>query len=292
MLTRHLAGWVFVAPAVTALAVFFAVPVLAALAMSLTDFDIYALADLRNLRFVGLQNYAQLLQNPLFWQALGNTLFFVVVGVPLSIGLSLGAAMLLHSPMARAQAFYRTALFAPVVTTLVAVAVVWRYLFHTRYGWLNHALAGLGIGPIDWLGDPAWAMPAIIVLSVWKNFGYNMVILLAALQAIPPDLYEAARLDGARRWALFRHITLPGIAPMLLVVSILTMAGHFQIFAEPYVMTQGGPAQATVTVLYLMYEEGFKWWSLGTASAVAFVLFVIMFAITLLQMRVSRHTQA
>jgi multiple sugar transport system permease protein len=292
MLTRHLAGWVFVAPAVIALAVFFAIPVLAALAMSLTDFDIYALADLRNLRFVGLDNYAQLLQNPLFWQALGNTLFFVVVGVPLSIGLSLGAAMLLNSPLARAQAFYRTALFAPVVTTLVAVAVVWRYLFHTRYGWLNHALAGLGIAPIDWLGDPAWAMPAIIVLSVWKNFGYNMVILLAALQAIPPDLYEAARLDGARRWALFRHITLPGIAPMLLVVSILTMAGHFQIFAEPYVMTQGGPAQATVTVLYLMYEEGFKWWSLGTASAVAFVLFVIMFAITLLQMRVSRHAQA
>jgi multiple sugar transport system permease protein len=292
MLTRHLAGWVFVAPAVTALAVFFAIPVLAALAMSLTDFDIYALADLRNLRFVGLDNYAQLLQNPLFWQALGNTLFFVVVGVPLSIGLSLGAAMLLNSPLARAQAFYRTALFAPVVTTLVAVAVVWRYLFHTRYGWLNHALGSLGIAPIDWLGDPAWAMPAIIVLSVWKNFGYNMVILLAALQAIPPDLYEAARLDGARRFALFRHITLPGIAPMLLVVSILTMAGHFQIFAEPYVMTQGGPAQATVTVLYLMYEEGFKWWSLGTASAVAFVLFVIMFAITLLQMRVSRHAQA
>jgi len=212
--------------------------------------------------------------------------------VPLSIGLSLGVAMLLNSPLARAQAFYRTALFAPVVTTLVAVAVVWRYLFHTRYGWLNHALASVGIAPIDWLGDPAWAMPSIVVLSVWKNFGYNMVILLAALQAVPIDLYEAARLDGARRWALFRHITLPSLAPMLLVVSILTMAGHFQIFAEPYVMTQGGPAQATVTVLYLMYEEGFKWWSLGSASAVAFVLFLIMFAITLLQMRVSRQAQA
>lgn len=289
MLTRHLAGWVFVAPAVTALAVFFAIPVLAALAMSLTDFDIYALADLRNLRFVGLQNYAQLLQNPLFWQALGNTLFFVVVGVPLSIGLSLGAAMLLHSPMARAQAFYRTALFAPVVTTLVAVAVVWRYLFHTRYGWLNHALAGLGIGPIDWLGDPAWAMPAIIVLSVWKNFGYNMVILLAALQAIPPDLYEAARLDGARRWALFRHITLPMLGPTLLMVSVLTLAGYFQLFAEPYVMTQGGPLQSTVSVLYLMYEEGFRWWNLGQASAIAFLLFVLMVVATQGLMRLGRR---
>ncbi len=290
MKKRQLAGWMFAGPALIAIAVFFVVPVAAALLMSLTDFDIYALADLRNLRFVGLDNYTALLGNALFWQALWNTVIFVVLGVPLSIGASLGAAMLLHAKVARWQGFFRTALFAPVVTTLVAVAVVWRYLFHTRYGLLNAALGSVGISPIDWLGDPAWAMPSIVLLSVWKNFGYNMVILLAALQAIPEDLYEAARLDGARRWALFRFITLPMLAPMLLVVSILTMAGHFQLFAEPYVMTQGGPAQRTVTVLYLMYEEGFKWWSLGSASAVAFVLFVIMFAITLLQLRVSRAT--
>jgi len=289
---RSLAAWVFVGPALIAIAVFFAVPVAAALLMSLTDFDIYALADLRNLRFVGLDNYAALLQRPLFWQALGNTVIFVVIGVPLSIGASLGTALLLHSKFARFQGFFRTALFAPVVTTLVAVAVVWRYLFHTRYGLINHALAQFGVAPVDWLGDPHWAMPAIVLLSVWKNFGYNMVILLAGLQAIPEDLYEAARLDGARRWALFRHITLPCLAPMLLVVSILTMAGHFQLFAEPYVMTQGGPAQRTVTVLYLMYEEGFKWWSLGTASAVAFVLFVIMFAITMLQLVASKRAEA
>jgi multiple sugar transport system permease protein len=289
---RAWAGWLFVAPALLAIGVFFVGPVLAALAMSLTDFDLYALADWRNLRFVGLDNSAALLQRPLFWQALGNTLWFVVLGVPLSIGASLGAALLLHSRFARWPGLYRTALFAPVVTTLVAVAVVWRYLFHTRYGWLNHALAQLGFAPVDWLGDPAWAMPAIVLLSVWKNYGYNMVILLAGLQAIPTDLYEAARLDGAGRWQLFRHITLPGLAPMLLVVSILTMAGHFQLFAEPYVMTQGGPAQRTVTVLYLMYEDGFKWWSLGSASAVAFVLFAIMLAITALQVHVSRRAGA
>lgn len=292
MRRHHLAAWVFVAPALLAITVFFAVPVLLALVVSLTDFDLYALADLGNLRWVGLDNYLQLLQRPLFWQALGNTLVFVVLGVPLSIAVSLGAALLLHSPHARLRGFYRTALFAPVVTTLVAVAVVWRYLFHTRYGLINHALGGLGISPVDWLGDPAWAMPAIVLLSVWKNFGYNMVILLAGLQAIPPELYEAARLDGARRWQLLRHITLPSLAPLLLLVSILTMAGHFQLFAEPYVMTQGGPAQRTVTVLYLMYEDGFKWWSLGTASAVAFVLFVIMFAITLLQLWVARRSEA
>ncbi len=292
MRTRQLAAWVFVGPALIAIGVFFAVPVAAALLMSLTDFDIYALADLRNLRFVGLDNYGALLQRPLFWQALWNTVIFVVVGVPLSIGASLGSALLLHSKVARFQGFFRTALFAPVVTTLVAVAVVWRYLFHTRYGLINHGLAQFGITPIDWLGDPHWAMPAIVLLSVWKNFGYNMVILLAGLQAIPEDLYEAARLDGAKRWALFRHITLPGLAPLLLVVGILTMAGHFQLFSEPYVMTQGGPAQRTVTVLYLMYEEGFKWWSLGSASAVAFVLFIIMFAITLLQLWASKRAAA
>ena len=290
--TLRLAGWIFVAPALLAITVFFALPVAAALVLSFTDFDIYALADLRNLRFIGLDNYFNLLRTPLFWQALLNTLFFVVVGVPLSIAASLGAALLLHSPLARLKGFYRTALFAPVVTTLVAVAVVWRYLLHTRYGLLNYVLVSIGLEPIDWLGDPAWAMPSIMLMSVWKNFGYNMVILLAGLQAIPNDLYEAARLDGARRWQLLRHITLPSLAPMLLVVSILTMAGHFQIFAEPYVMTQGGPAQRTVTVLYFMYDEGFKWWSLGSASAVAFVLFIIMFALTLLQLRVSRRSEA
>ncbi len=268
-----------------AIAVFFVGPVFAALAMSFTDFDIYALASLRNLRFVGLGNYAQLLQTPLFWQALGNTLFFVVVGVPLSIAASLAAALLLNSPLVRFKGLFRTALFAPVVTTLVAVAVVWRYLLHTRYGLVNQGLAQLGIGPIDWLGDPFWALPSLVILSVWKNFGYHMIILLAGLQAIPRDLYEAASLEGASTWQQFRHVTLPALSPMLMMVSILTMAGYFQIFAEPYVMTQGGPAQRTVTVLYFMYEEGFKWWSLGSASAVAFVLFGFMFAITLLQLR-------
>jgi multiple sugar transport system permease protein len=282
------AGWVFVAPALVAIAVFFAVPVAAALLMSATDFDIYGLADLRNVRFIGLGNYLQLLQTPLFWRALLNTLFFVAVGVPLSLAVSLGTALLLHSRLARFKGFFRTALFAPVVTTLAAVAVVWVFLLHGRYGILNYALSWLGLHPVDWLGDPHWAMPAIILLSVWKNFGYNMIILLSGLQAIPAERYEAAQLDGAGWTAMFRHVTVPGLAPMLLMVSLLTMAGHFQIFAEPYVMTQGGPAERTVTVLYLMYENGFKWWSLGSASAVAFVLFLFMLGFSLAQGRLTR----
>ena len=282
------AGWAFAGPAMIMLSLFFFVPVLLAFALSLTDFDLYALANLDDLRFIGFGNYAQLLQTPLFWKALGNTFYFVIVGVPLSIALSLGAALLLNGVASKLVGFFRTALFAPVVTTLVAVAVIWRYLLHTRYGMINYGLDHLGIDPVDWLGDPNWAMPAIILFAVWKNFGYNMVILLAGLQTIPKDLYEAARIDGANAWQQFVHVTIPGLGPMLLLVSILTMAGYFQLFAEPYVMTQGGPVESTVSVLYFMYEQGFKWWNLGFASAVAFILFVIMFAITAVQYRFAK----
>jgi multiple sugar transport system permease protein len=277
------AGWAFAAPAMIMLGLFFFVPVLLAFALSLSDFDLYALADINDLRFIGFGNYGELLQTPLFWKALGNTFYFLIVGVPLSIALSLGAAMLLNGVASKLVGLFRTALFAPVVTTLVAVAVIWRYLLHTRYGMINYGLDRLGIDAVDWLGDPNWAMPSIILVAVWKNFGYNMVILLAGLQTIPNDLYEAARIDGANAWHQFLHVTLPGLGPMLLLVSILTMAGYFQLFAEPYVMTQGGPVESTVSVLYFMYEQGFKWWNLGFASAVAFILFVIMFAITALQ---------
>ena len=285
------AAWAFATPALLVITVFFFVPVLAALIVSLTDFDLYALADIRNLRFVGLGNYWHLLHTPDFWRAVVNTGYFVAVGVPLSLAASLASALLVNSRLAYLAAFFRTAFFAPVVTTLVAVAVVWRYLLHTRYGLLNYALAHLGIHPIDWLGDPHWALPAIILFAVWKNFGYNMVIFLAALQSIPADLYEAARLDGASLWQEFRRITLPMLRPTLLLVSILTVAGYFQLFAEPYVMTQGGPLQSTVSVLYFMYEEGFKWWNLGSASAVAFLLFLMILAVTALQLRLARDVE-
>jgi multiple sugar transport system permease protein len=273
-------GWALAAPALAVIAVFFALPVIMGLALSLTDFDLYGLADLSTVRFVGLDNYLRLLQTPPFWQALANTLYFVAVGVPVSIGLSLGTALLLNARVARWQGFFRTALFAPVVTTVVAVAVIWRYLLHTRYGLINQALAAIGIDPVDWLGDPHWSMPAIILFAAWKNFGYNMVILLAALQAIPGELYESARVDGARPLRQFTDLTFPLLTPTFVMVGILTLAGYFQLFAEPYVMTQGGPLGSTVSVLYFMYEEGFRWWNLGYASAVAFLLFLIVFAVS------------
>ena len=288
MTRSGIVGWTLAAPALVVIAVFFALPVVIGLALSLTDFDLYALADLSTLRFVGLDNYLRLLQTPLFWQALGNTLYFVAVGVPLSIALSLGAALLLNAGVARWQAFFRTALFAPVVTTVVAVAVIWRYLLHTRYGLINQTLAAVGIDPIDWLGDPHWSMPAIIVFATWKNFGYNMVILLAALQAVPRELYESARVDGAGTLRQFTDVTFPMLTPTLVMVGILTVSGYFQLFAEPYVMTQGGPLRSTVSALYFMYEEGFRWWNLGNASAVAFLLFVVIFAATWVLTRFDR----
>jgi multiple sugar transport system permease protein len=287
----RIAGWMFAAPALLVLLVFFGLPVAAALALSLTDFDLYALADVRNLRPVGLDNYLELLRTPLFWKALGNTVYFVAAGVPLSIGLSLAAALLLHAKAARFRPLFRTALFAPVVTTVVAVAVIWRYLFHTSYGLVNWALGLVGISPVDWLGDPRWAMPTIILFAAWKNFGYNMVILLAGLQAIPEELYEAARIDGASRWRQFLHITLPQLGPVLLVVAVITVSGYFQLFAEPYVMTRGDPLQSTVSVLYFMYEEGFRWWNLGRASAVAFLLFLVILAATTLLLRLGRRRE-
>lgn len=288
-MTTTRAAWLFVTPALMVLGLFFLLPVIAALILSVTDYDLYALADIRNLRFVALQNYWALLQRPLFWSALGHTVYFVVVGVPLSLMASLGSALLLNSPLARFKPFFRTALFAPVVTTVVAVAVIWRYLFNTKYGLINYVLDSIGMPMVDWLGDPHWAMPTIILFAVWKNFGYNMIIFMAGLQAIPGDLYEAARIDGASAWAQFRHITLPMLKPTMVMVSILTVSGYFQLFAEPYVMTEGGPLQSTTSVLYLMYEEGFKWWNLGSASAVAFILFVIMFAVTAVMLRLSKQ---
>lgn len=288
-MSRPRAAWWLVSPALVAITVFLVIPVVAALALSFTDFDIYGVADRHNVRFIGLANYQRLLAAPVFWTALANTCVFVGVGAPLSIAVSLATALLLHARLARARALFRTALFSPVVTTVVAVAVIWRYLFHARHGFLNYVLGWFGIDAIDWLGDPRWSMPAIIVFAVWKNFGSNMIIFLAALQAIPEEPYEAARIDGASRSQQLRYLTLPALGPTLLLVTILTMVGYFQLFAEPYVMTRGGPAQSTTSVLYFMYEEGFKWWNLGFASSVAFVLFAIMLGGTLIQLALARR---
>lgn len=282
------AGWWFVAPAMTLLLVFFLLPTLAALLLSGSDFDVYSVADLGRLRWVGLDNYRRLLGDPRFLTALGNTIFFVVVAGPASILVSLGAALLVDAHVVRGRAIFRTLLFLPVVTTLVAVAVVWRYLYHPRAGLLNQLLATAGIDPVDWLGDPRWALPSLALMAVWKNFGFNMLVFLAGLQAIPERLSEAARLDGAGRVRELFAVTLPLLAPTFVFVAVITTIGYLQLFAEPYVMTQGGPANATLSVVLLMYEEGFRWWNLGYGAAVAFVLFAIILAVSAAQLLLQR----
>jgi multiple sugar transport system permease protein len=283
------AGWLFVAPALVLIGVFFLLPVGASLLLSVTDFDLYAVADRANARFVGLANYATLLHNPTFWLALKNTFYFALIGGPLTVATSLGAALLVNAKLVRFKTVFRTIYFLPFVTTLVAVAIVWRYLYHPQYGLLNYALGAVGIRPVDWLGDPRWAMPAIILLAVWKNFGYNMLIFIAGLQAIPEELYEAASLDGAGGVRRFWHVTLPNLAPTFFFVGVVTMIGYFQLFAEPYVMTAGGPLGATTSLVLFMYTEGFRWWRLGNAAAIAFLLFIIIMAWTLVQLRVERR---
>ncbi len=281
-------AWLFLAPALSLIFIFFLLPVLASLLLSLTDFDIYSISDPSTTRFVGLKNYGRLLEMPEFWQALRNTIYFALVGGPLTIALSLGAALLLNAKLTRFKTVFRTIYFVPFVTTLVAVSIVWRYLYHTKYGLLNYGLGFFGVEPIDWLGNPSWAMPAIILLAVWKNFGYNMLIFIAGLQSIPSELYDAAEIDGAGPVRRFFNVTLPLLGPTMLFVGVVTMIGYFQLFAEPYVMTMGGPLRATTSVVLLMYEEGFRWWRMGYAAAIAFVLFLVILIATLLQFRLQK----
>ncbi len=289
--SRTKEAWIFLSPALAMIGIFFVIPVLAAFALSFTDFDIYSLGDWKNIRFVGFQNYVRIVETPLFWTALKNTFYFVLVGGPLSVAVSLGTALMLNSKLAKYKSLYRTVYFLPVVSSLIAVAIIWRYLYHPAHGLLNYFLSYFGISPVDWLGDPNLAMPAIIIMAVWKNFGYNMLIFIAGLQNIPEDLYEAAHLDGASWRQQFIEITLPMLKPTTVFIVMITIIGYFQLFAEPYVMTQGGPLNSTTSIVLLMYEQGFRWWSMGYAAAIAFVLFIIILFFTLLQMLLQRRVK-
>ncbi len=284
--------YLFLSPALTALLIFFFIPVGAAILISFTDFDIYSLGNMGRARFILFGNYLRLMNDPLFWKALFNTCYFVLVGGPLTLLVALFAAIALNSPLLRMRNWFRLAFFMPVVTSLVAVALVWRYLYHPRFGTINYLLSLIGIAPVDWLGDPTWAMPALILLAVWKNFGYHMMIFLAGLQSIPDYLYEAARLDGAGWWRQFRHVTLPQLAPTSFFVTIMIIIGYFQFFAEPYVMTQGGPLNSTLSVVLYLYQQGFRWWKMGYASAIAFVLFFIVFMLAMVQMAIRNKENA
>jgi multiple sugar transport system permease protein len=211
------------------------------------------------------------------------------VGVPLSVTISLLAALGIQSKLVRFKSLFRLSYFIPVVATLVAVAVIWRFIYHPRFGILNYLLAWFGIQPIDWLGNPKWAMPALIIMAVWKGFGYNMIIFIAGLQNIPESLYEAANLDGANAWQTFRHVTLPMLTQTTGFITLTSLISYCQFFAEPYIMTDGGPLNSTLSIVLLMYREGFKYWRMGYSAALAFILFGIILIVTLIQMRFRRN---
>jgi multiple sugar transport system permease protein len=283
------AAVLLLAPAAIILVVTFFAPVIAGFGLSLTDFDLYSIGDVHNTRLVALHNYRELLGSGIFWTAFVNTLYFALVGGPLTVLVSLGTALLVNAKLTRYKAFFRTVYFAPVVTTLVAVAIVFKYIYHPRFGVLNRTLGALHLPAPDWLGDPHLAMFAIILLAVWKGFGYTMIIFITGLQNIPEELYEAARIDGAGKWQQFRHVTVPMLGPTFLFVGVVVAIGQMQIFAEPYVMTGGGPLNKTLTVVMLMYQQGFKFWRMGYAASVAFILFLLIGAATVLQMKMQER---
>lgn len=287
-LHKDMVGLAFVVPALVLLVTFLFLPIGISFLMSLTDLNIFSINRWKDIQFIGLSNYAHIIQDPVFWRSLWNTLYFAGLGVPLTIGVSLLAAVALNQKFVKAKPLFRVSLFAPVVTTAVAVAVVWRWLYNQEYGAFNWFLQTIGLKKLFWLSDPRTSLPSLILMAVWKNFGYNMVIFLAGLQTIPESQYEAARIDGASSWQSFRYITLPGLAPTLLFVLIMTTIGYLQFFAEPYVMTRGGPLDSTMSIVLYMYNHGFRFFNLGYASAISYALFGLIFIFTYAQMRLKK----
>ncbi|MFJ4466951.1 carbohydrate ABC transporter permease [Streptomyces sp. NPDC089424] len=283
---RHnLHGWLFSAPFLTLFAVFMLFPIVATLLMSFTDFGARHVTRPLEAEFVGLDNYVELFADDKFRTALFNTAYFVVVGVPVTVLLGLLVAVLLNNGIDRARTFFRVGFYAPVVTAIVAVAVVWRFVLDPSDGLVAGLATELGTNAPDFLGSETWAMPSLIAMAVWRNLGTVMVLFIAGLQAIPTDVREAARLDGAGAWQELRRITVPLLRPTMLYATVITTIGYLNVFEEPFVMTQGGPSDATLTVSLDMYREGFNFFHMGYASAMAYVLFVVIMGVTVLQLR-------
>jgi multiple sugar transport system permease protein len=260
----------FLAPTLIGLAVLSAGPILATLAISLTQWDL-----LRAPKLVGLDNFVQLASDDRFLLALRNTAFYTVTSVPLGMVISLFLAVALNQTI-RGIAWIRTAYFLPVVTSTVAIALVWQWIYSPDAGLLNQVIGVFGIAPQKWLSNPTLAMPSIVVLSVWQGLGTNIIIFLAGLQAIPTELLDAASVDGAGRWARFRNIVLPLLTPSIFFTGVLSLIGSFQIFDQVFVLSRPRPTDATITVVYFIYENGFKFFKMGYATAASWVLFLIV----------------
>ncbi len=281
------AAWVLALPFCLLFTVFTAWPVLSSLYMSFTDIKQRDLHSPFSVNLVGLGNYARALSDDTFRQAALNTAYFVVVGVPLTLGVALVAALALDKGVTRFRTLFRVGYYTPVVTSIVAVAVVWRFILQPDTGLLNTVLGWFGINGPDWLGSTTWAMPSLILMATWRNFGTAMIIFLAGLQSVPAALHEAAEIDGASARQRFRHITVPLLRPTVLFVTVTTGIGYLQFFEEPFVMTNGGPLDHTVSMSMYTYRQ-FGFGNYGYASAVSYLLFVVIVVLTALQFRALR----
>jgi multiple sugar transport system permease protein len=260
----------FLAPTLLGLAVLSAGPILATLAISLTKWDLLTAPKL-----VGLDNFLALLSDDRFLKALRNTFFYTIVSVPVGLVVALGLALALNTKV-RGIAFIRTAYFLPVVTSTIAIALVWQWIYSADSGLLNQVLGIFGITSQKWLSDPTLAMPSIIAMSIWQGLGVNVIIFLAGLQAIPSDLLDAASVDGAGSWARLRNVTLPLLTPSVFFTGVLSLIGSFQVFDQIFVLAKPRPTEATITVVYFIYENGFKFFKMGYASAASWILFLIV----------------
>jgi multiple sugar transport system permease protein len=282
------AAWVLALPFCLLFLVFTVWPVAQSLFMSFTDTRAKDLRSPFAVDVIGLENYTRAFSDETFLRAIRNTAYFVVVGVPLTIILALAAAVALDRGITKFRSFFRLGFYTPVVTSIVAVAVVWQFLLQDDFGLINTFLGWFGIDGPNWLGDANWSMPGLIMMASWRNFGTGMIIFLAGLQAVPWALHEAASIDGASAWQRFRHITLPLLRPVILFVSVTTMIGYLQFFEEPFVMTNGGPLDSTVSMSLYTYRQ-FGFGNYGYAAALSYIIFVAVAVVTALQFRALRE---
>ncbi|MGI8948309.1 MAG: carbohydrate ABC transporter permease [Ornithinimicrobium sp.] len=278
------AAWILVLPFALLFLTFTAWPVIQSVFMSFTDTGARDLRSPFAVNFVGFDNFVKAFGDPVFRQAAFNTAYFVLIGVPLTLTIALAAAVALDKGISRLRSVFRLGFYTPVITSIVAVAVVWRFLLHPDVGLVNTALSWVGIDGPNWLASTSWAMPALIMMATWRNFGTAMIIFLAGLQAVPWALHEAASLDGANAWQRFRFITVPTLRPTILFVSVTTAIGYLQFFEEPFVMTQGGPLNSTISASMYTFQQ-FSFGNYGYAAALSYLIFVVIAVVTAIQFR-------
>lgn len=276
----------FIGPAVALLLVFSIIPIFIAVAISFTDMSLAGLADFSRINFIGFDNYLNIFSDKVFGQAMFNTAYYVIIGVPLVIIFSLALAIMINFGENKFFSFMRLVFYSPSITNTVAVSVVWMYLYNPTIGLLNHLLSYLNISSVMWLTDPSTSKISLIIIAVWKAIGLNMLIFLAAIQGIPKEYYEAAEIDGANKWQQIIKITIPLLKFSIFFVTVTTLIGWFQFFDEPFVMTKGGPLDSTLSVALFIYQSGFQYNKFGYAAAGSVILFIAIIIVTSIQMKI------